>query len=37
MQNKEKKCVKENNHTKQYLCGLAICLRPRNCSDFTIH
>ena len=35
---KEKKYVlKKNNHTKQYLCGLAICLHPRNCDNFTIH
>ena len=29
-------CAKENNHTKQYLCGLAICLYPRSCTNFTI-
>ena len=33
MQNREKKCVKENNHTKQYLRGSAICLRLRSCSQ----
>ena len=32
MQNRKKKCVKENNQTKQYLRDLAICLRPRSCS-----
>ena len=27
---------KKNNHTRQYLRGSAICLRPQNCKDFTI-
>ena len=29
-------CQRKNNHTRQYLRGLTICLRPRNCSNFTI-
>ena len=27
---------KKITRTRQYLCGSAICLRPRSCRDFTI-
>ena len=36
MQKKEKICLKENNHAKQYLRDLVICLRSQSYSNFTI-
>ena len=32
----KKICVKENNFTRQYLCGSAICLCPQSYKDFII-
>ena len=34
--NREKIYAKENNYTRQYLRGSAICLHPHSWSDFTI-
>ena len=35
--NKEKNICKENNYTRQYIRGSAICLHLQSCSDFTIY
>ena len=35
--NRENTCQRKTiTHTRQYLCGSTICLRPRSCRDFTI-
>ena len=34
--NKEKIYVKENNYTRQYLNGSAVCLHPWSCKNYII-